>query len=258
MSTANNDNTASSPSDEDLFNEPPQPEDCPICFLRLPTLYTGRRYKTCCGKVICSGCIHAPVYDNNGNKVEKKCPFCRVPAPKTHEEVINQLKKRMEVGDAEAMYCLGCDYSRGELGLPQNADKALELWHRAAELGHVGSYYNIGSAYFHGRGVGRDETKAIHYWELAAIGGDVKSRHNLGIFEIKTGNTERALKHFMIAVGSGHNWSLKKIKQLYAKGHATKDDYANALRARQAYLVEIKSNQRDKAAAFSDSYKYYE
>ena len=55
--------------DEDLFKQPPRREDCPICFLRLPTLDTGRRYKSCCGKKICSGCFHAPVYDNNGNKV---------------------------------------------------------------------------------------------------------------------------------------------------------------------------------------------
>ena len=38
---------------------------------------------------------------------------------------------------------------------------------------------------------------------------------------------------------------------------ATKDDYAKALRAYQANLVEIKSPQRDQAAAFNDAYKYY-
>ena len=49
--------------DEKLFKQPPQPEDCPICFLLLPSINTGRRYKLCCGKDICSGCVHAPVYD---------------------------------------------------------------------------------------------------------------------------------------------------------------------------------------------------
>ena len=44
----------------------------------------------------------------------------------------------------------------------------------------------------------------------------------------------------MIAVGSGHNGSLKTIQKLYAIGYATKDDYAKALRAYQAYLSEIK------------------
>ena len=46
-------------------------------------------------------------------------------------------------------------------------------------------------------------------------------------------------------------------------GQATKDVYANAFRSYQAYLVEIKSTQRDEAAAaggttFNDENKYYE
>jgi len=257
MSTANNDNTVS-PSDEDLFNEPPQKEDCPICFLRLPTLGTGSKYSKCCGKVICSGCIHAPVYDNNGNKVKKKCPFCRTPTPTSDEEMIALLKKRMKVDDAKAISVLGCCYAEALYGLPQDWDKALELWHRAGELGNVDSYHNIGYAYRYGRGVERDERKATHYFELAAMGGDAMSRHNLGIFEIKAGNYERALKHYMIAVEGGYNKSLNVIKEMYKGGFATKDDYANALLAYQAYLVEIKSNQRDNAAAFDDMYKYYE
>ena len=44
---------------------------------------------------------------------------------------------------------------------------------------------------------------------------------------------------------------------MYSKGCATKDDYAKALQAYQAYLSEIKSDDRDKAAAFSDDFKYY-
>ena len=103
--------------DEGLFKQAPRRGDCQICFLRLPTLDTGRRYKTCCGKSICSGCIYAPVYDDNGNKVKKKCPFCRTPIPISGEEPIKRLKKRVEVGDSEAIYSLGFDYSRGDNGL---------------------------------------------------------------------------------------------------------------------------------------------
>ena len=66
----------------------------------------------------------------------------------------------------------------------------------------------------------------------------------------------RALKHFMIAVEGGSNLSLNMIQQMYMKGLATKDDYAKALRVYQAYLDEIKSDDRDKAAAYADRYKY--
>ena len=66
--------------DEALFREaaPPEYGDCPICFLRMPTMDSGRRYMSCCGKIICSGCCHADVYDNQGKTVaDEKCPFCR-------------------------------------------------------------------------------------------------------------------------------------------------------------------------------------
>ena len=47
--------------------------------------------------------------------------------------------------------------------------------------------------------------------------------------------------------------SLQNIKSHYLDGHATKDDYAKALRSYQAYIDEIKSEQRGEAAADDDS-----
>ena len=145
----------------------------------------------------------------------------------------------------------------GEFGFPQDYDKALELFIRAGELGHAAGYNDVGYAYENGNGVEIDKKKAKYYCELAAIGGNVYARFNLGLGEENTSNMNRALKHYMIAVGCGYNNSLKKIQKLYTNGHATKDDYAQALRAYQAYLVEIKSTQRDKAAAASANYRYY-
>ena len=240
--------------DESLFKWPPPPEDCPICMLPLPSLHTGRKYKSCCGKTICSGCIHAVVKRDGGVGL---CPFCRTPAPTTDEEMIEQYKKRVEVDDAEAIYNLGCCHVDIDYGLAQNVDKALELWHKAGILGYADAYYSIGVAYRNGNGVGRDEKKANYYYELAAMGGHVAARYNLGNAEGRKGNHDRAVKHHMIAAVCGYTRSLEVIKQMFFKGYATKDDYAKALCVYQAYLLEIKSPQRDQAAAFDDSYKYY-
>jgi TPR repeat protein len=187
------------------------------------------------------------------------CPFCRTPAPTSDEEVFERTMKRMEVDDAEAIRNRACDYFEGLSGLPQDRDKALELCHRAAELGYAASYNDIGAANDNGEGVERNEKKAIHYWELAVMRGNVCARYNLGTFETGKSNYNRALKHYMIAVGSGHNDSVKIIQQMFKHGYATKDDYAEALKAYQAYLSEIKSDDRDKAAAVDDElFKYYE
>ena len=251
-------NRAAELHDAALFRQTPPREDCPICFLRIPSLYTGRRYETCCGKFICSGCIHANEIMRPDSHVIPICPFCRTLFPKTDEEIMERVMKRVEMGDAQAIHNLGCHYDDGTYGMPQDMDKALELWHQAGELGHAAAYCNIGNVYWYGNGVERDAKKATHYYELAAIGGSEEARYNLGCDDGNAGNMDRALKHFMIAVGGGHNDSLTQIKQLFMKGQATKDDFAKSLKAYQAYLSEIKSNDRDKAAAYSDNYKYYE
>ena len=239
--------------DEKLFKQPPPKGDCPICMLLLPSIYTGSKYRSCCGKRICSGCIHAVEIRDGGVGL---CPFCRSPTP-TAKEMIEQTKKRMELGDTQAIYNLGCLYSDGLHGLPQDRDKALELWHQAAELGSATSYFSIAASYINGNGAERDVKKAHYYWELAAMGGHLDAMHNLGVFEMRSGNIDRAVKHYMIAAGCGDNDSLEKIKQMFMNGHVMKDDYAKALQVHQANLVEIKSSQRDEAAAFDDNYKYY-
>ena len=167
--------------DEALFGEPPpQDGDCPICFLRLPSLDNGRRYMECCGKMICSGCFHADVYDNHGNVIaDDKCPFCRTPVPTSNEEVIERLKKRMEIGDEHAFFLMGNHNFYGHNGLPQDRAKAIELWRKAGKFG----YNNLGNAYYKGGGVERDEKMAKHFLELAAMEGIVAARHNLGIDE---------------------------------------------------------------------------
>ena len=241
--------------DTELFKKPPTiDDDCPICFQRLPFLDTGRRYKPCCGKVICSGCIHAVELSDE----DALCPFCRTPTPYTDDETVQQLMKRVDAGDAEGINNLGFYYSVGMNGLPQDDKKALTLFHRAAELGNITSDYNIGNAYRLGKGVGRDMKKAEHSYELAAMRGLVEARHNLAVIEKNRGNMERALKHYMIAVEGGSNNSLKEIRKLYSKGQASKEEYTDALLSYQNYVDEVKSSQRGEAAAASEDYKYLE
>ena len=242
--------------DERLFKQPSQKEDCPICFLQLPHLGTGQMYMACCGKVICIGCIYAA--EVSDKKKASLCPFCRTPDPFTDEQIVQRYKKRMEMNDDIAICNIGIFHANGELGLPRSMTKALELWHRAGELGHAGSYNNLGNAYYNGRGVERDEKKAKHYYELAAMKGDVTARCNLGVDEMEAGNMDRALKHWMIAVVGGNKKSLDNTRRLYLDGYATKDAYTNALQAYQAYLDEIKSDQRDKAVAYNDEWQYHD
>ena len=243
--------------DIELFKQPPsQYEDCPICFLKMPSFGTGRRYNSCCGKIICSGCAYAPLYDGQGNKIaEEKCPFCRTPKPKTNEEAIIRMSKRVEAGDPLAIGTLASYYGEGKYEYPQDHAKAFELFHRAGDLGDSEGYCCIGCAYDQGLGVEVDKKKAVQYFELAAMGGNGRARYNLG--SIINSNMNRALRHHMIAIRSGYVKSLEKIKLWYTHGYVTKDVYMAALQTYQVYLGEIKSPQRDEAAAADENCRYY-
>ena len=136
-----------------------------------------------------------------------------------------------------------------DMGLPQDFAKANELYPRAGELGCHEGYYNLGVAYKNGRGVEVDKKKAKHFYELAAINGDVDARHYLGCMEENAGNDDRAYKHYILSARAGFKPSLDKVKKGFMMGCVTKIEYANTLRAYQNMQDEMKSEDRDKAAA---------
>ena len=76
------------------------------------------------------------------------CPFCRAPTNASDSEHVERAKKRIEAGDAAAMHHLGSNYHHGRMGLPQDYQKAMELWLRAGELGFAMAYYTRWSSLF--------------------------------------------------------------------------------------------------------------
>lgn len=244
--------------DEALFEQPPQNAPCPICKLILPKTHsgTGTQYMTCCGEIICSGCLFA------ATKMRKKgscpCPVCKSPAVTSNKEVIARIKKRMAAGDGEAYSTLAFYYAQGVGGVPQDMEKAVKLWRKAAVVSKpsIEACNNIGKAYFYGLGgVKVDMITAKKYLEVAAMGGVAHARHALGDME---GNTEKAMKNFVIAARQGSIESLKRIHECYLKGRFTIYAYAKGLQAYKAYVDEVRSDQRDEAATYSKQYMYYD
>ena len=235
--------------DEELFKEPPPREDCPICLLPLPIDTGQAAFHSCCGKLICCGCIYAMGEEARGRGKINLCAFCRVPNPNSDEEIVKRIHKLVEADNADAFYNLGGFYEHGSLGMQQDYDKANELFLKAGELGCVDAYCNLGYSYDSGMGVEVDKKKAKHYWELAAMNGDLNARYNLGCLEGQAGNIDRAYKHCLLSARAGHKKSLDKVKEGFMGGIITKDEYANTLRAYQKSHDEMKSDDRDKAAA---------
>jgi len=231
--------------EEQLFKDHPPNEECPLCFLPRPHESSKSNFKTCCGKVICIGCIYAMKI--SGGK--DLCAFCRTPPSSSDEEQIKRINKLMNNGNGKAFDMFGGWYDDGMRGLPLDHQRAKELYLKAGELGSAKGYYNLAISYSEGLGAEVDKKKAKHYYELAAMGGHVLARHNLGILEYQAGNVERAFKHWAIEARAGMKESLVPVKIGFTNGMITKDRYAIILRSYHQRQKEMTSDQRDKAVA---------
>ena len=217
--------------EEALFKDHTPPEECPICCLLLPLDPAHSVFKSCCGKMICNGCIYSMVMAEGKNQEERNmCPFCRTPEALGREndgENLKRVKALMEKGNAVAHAQLAGYYYIGDT-VPIDVVKANELWLKAGQLGCTVGYLNLANSYHDGVGVRMDKKKAIHFYELAAMGGNTIARYSLGCYEGQAGNHQRAYKHMIIAAAGGDKDSLEKAKQGFAKGFVTKDEYENA------------------------------
>jgi len=231
----------------DLFEQPESShlEECPICCLPLSLDETKSRLMTCCSKLICIGCHYANSKREYETGLEHRCAFCREPLSKSQEEHDKNRMKRVKKNDPVAMRVMG-----EKRRLEGDYDGAVEYWTTAAELGDKEAHYALSVMYGNGLGVEKDVEKEVYHLEEAAIGGHPEARYNLGVLERNIGRFERAKKHFIIAANIGYNDSLKLLRKLYADGHASKDDYADALRAYQTVMNEAKSAEREEAEAY--------
>eukprot|EP00979_Chaetoceros_neogracilis_P002190 scaffold383_cov229-Chaetoceros_neogracile.AAC.7 len=235
--------------DEKLFKQPPPNEDCPICYLRLPIEGVQNMHKSCCGKMLCGGCVYANTVAAADTE-KQKCVFCRTKAPSSDEVLIERLKKRAEGNDTQAMLNLGNHYQRGTKGLRQDHAKALELYHKSAKLGNHSAHYYLSVCYHNGDTVEKDTRKVTYHAQLAAMAGNVKARYDLGCDEHNAGNMDRAYKHWMISANDGYDLSMKEIQEGYQSGFVTKDDYEKTMWAYGNLIDEMKSDDRDRYAAY--------
>ena len=97
---------------------------------------------------------------------------------------------------------------------------------------------------------GDEVEDGIRHLKLAAMGGHEQARHKLGELEISVGNTNRAMRHFMISACAGFDESLAEIRNGFMNGHVvTKAEFERILRAHKNSQDEMKSEQRTRASA---------
>lgn len=96
---------------------------------------------------------------------------------------ISHFKEAVQLGNAEAMYCLACCYMRG-IGVPRDGNEAVKLLEEAAEQGNTKAAAELGMV----AAQSDDLNKALPYLELAAESGEhpealyrLAQMHELGL-----------------------------------------------------------------------------
>ncbi|EJK55673.1 hypothetical protein THAOC_24568 [Thalassiosira oceanica] len=224
--------------------ELPEGHTCPLCCLPIALPLENHSFlKTCCMKTVCNGCLLALCQHG----MWETCPFCRTPTQFSDAAALPLVQKRVDARDPKATEYLAQAYYNGSYGLEKDVPRAIELWTEAARLGDLDAHCILGIIYCDGEAVEEDVARSVRHWQQAAIQGHPESRLMLGAHEYGNGNNEVAVQHWMIAAKLGCKISLNRIKDMFVKGHATKAQYAEALRGYQTALEETKSTQREEA-----------
>ena len=252
-----------SPSTEDQYDE------CVLCCYPFPMKKIESCYKSCCGELICNGCIIAQhrtlIIGTNvkkpiaGSKEEESefltiisseqimlCPFCRAKEPTNDKEYFKRLWERIdEYEDPGAMRMLGVHYMKGEYGLSKNRKKAMELYQQAYDLGDLPAAYNLSLHV-------PDPARRMKYLEAEVKRGNASCMNHLGALVARSGNHEEANRHFMAAARSGDNTAMNNLMVKYRTPGIvlSKDDLTTTLRAYKAVNDRGKSEPREYAIRY--------
>ena len=102
---------------------------------------------------------------------------------------------------------------------------------KKAESGDSTAQRHLGSCYYRGLGIKKDNTKAIELWEKAALQGDIKAQSNLGsLYFLDQKRYDKAYEWFKKASDSGDTYAMDKLGTLYNYGLGVAKDEKEGFR----------------------------
>jgi hypothetical protein len=123
-------------------------------------------------------------------------------------------------GNAATQFDLGLRYATGQ-GVPQDLQKAAELYQEAADQGHALAQYNLGVLYVTGQGVPQALQKAAELFQKAADQGDADAQYNLGVcYEHGQGvpqDLQKARELYQKAADQGTKSAIEKLERLSSR-----------------------------------------
>jgi len=91
---------------------------------------------------------------------------------------VQELTAKAEAGDAQSQVELGTKYFEGR-EVPKDDKKAVAWFEKAAQQGHAEGLYNLGLLYYYGYGVKQDFGQALQWYTKAGL-----LKHGQAIYEM--------------------------------------------------------------------------
>lgn len=154
------------------------------------------------------------------------------PEGPTAAQVASDLEKKAALGDSDAQFQLGEAYFHGK-GVAKNANKAEEWYLKAASQGLADAQNMLGWMYLYGNGVPQDLPKALEWFQKASAQGLAAGQFFLGLMhevgDAVPKNMSKALEWYQKAAAQGFAPSQHRLGVLYGDGKGVPKDMAKAL-----------------------------
>lgn len=149
-----------------------------------------------------------------------------------------------DAGSTDAVYEIGIAYFEGR-GVEIDHSEAFKSWMLGAEAGEPRSQYGLGYLYQQGQGVEQDTALAEQWYQAAAGRGHPKAKIALGRLAMASDDDVTAMQQFEEAAELGEAEALYLIGRLHEQGKGVDADPEKAMQ-----LFEQAANAGDPKAQF--------
>jgi TPR repeat protein len=177
------------------------------------------------------------------------CPALQADPMAEAPDAVEQFFNKPQSVDAAELFKRGKLYDKGE-GIPQDKAKALDLYHKAAELNYAEAQLLLGIIYDQGIGVTQDYAQALSWYRRAAEQGYAKAQFNLGaMYDEGLGvpqNFTQAANWYRSAAEQGYANAQFNLGAMYLNGEGVAPDNIEGymwlkLAADQGFATKVKA-----------------
>ena len=159
-------------------------------------------------------------------------------------QAIKMLKRAVAYGDPKAYNQLALAYHQGLYGIPNDKEKAFNLFEQAANLGHTYGNLNLAMYYKYGYGTPVDHQKAIEHYEFAARQNCADAQLELGKYFDKGSHVPqdylKAVEFYELAIKQNKAKGQFLLGKCYFEGKGVLQDYKKA-----SELFQLAADQND-------------